>query len=214
MAIDPISINWDERGLFPVVVQATDTGTMLMLGYSNAEALKRTMETGFVHFWSRSRNELWRKGSTSGNTLHVDAVHLDCDRDTLLIMATPTGPTCHTQQMSCFGVETQPRGIEALWRTINARKAAAAEDSYTALLIASGTDAVARKVIEEAGELVLAAKNHQANGPADRVVEEAADLVYHLLVLLAERGIELSDVEDELDRRAVGSEDLGSASSI
>jgi phosphoribosyl-ATP pyrophosphohydrolase/phosphoribosyl-AMP cyclohydrolase len=204
MAIDPTSINWDERGLVPVVVQATDTATVLMLGYANAEAVKRTMETGFVHFWSRSRNELWRKGSTSGNTLRVNSIHVDCDNDTLLIRATPRGPTCHTQQMSCFGVEAQPRGIEALGRTINARKAAAPEDSYTATLIALGTDAVARKVIEEAGEVVLAAKNHQANGPTDRVIEEAADLVYHLLVLLAERDIELADVEHELDRRAVG----------
>jgi phosphoribosyl-ATP pyrophosphohydrolase/phosphoribosyl-AMP cyclohydrolase len=204
MAIDPTSINWDDRGLVPVVVQATDTGTVLMLGYTNAEGVERTMETGFVHFWSRSRNELWRKGSTSGNTLQVDAVHLDCDRDTLLITATPTGPTCHTQQTSCFGVEAQPRGVEALWRTVSGRRAATPEDSYTATLIASGTDAVARKVIEEAGEVVLAAKNHQANGPADRVIEEAADLVYHLLVLLAERDIEFADVEHELDRRAVG----------
>ncbi|MGI9585737.1 MAG: bifunctional phosphoribosyl-AMP cyclohydrolase/phosphoribosyl-ATP diphosphatase HisIE [Acidimicrobiia bacterium] len=205
MAIDPTAIDWDDKGLIPVVIQASDSGTVLMLGYTNATAIEQTVDTGFVHFWSRSRNELWKKGATSGNTLRVDEISLDCDNDALLIRATPSGPTCHTLQASCFHLDNAPRGVDALQRTVSARSTAAPEGSYTASLIGSGTDEVARKVIEEAGEVVLAAKNHQAGGPTDRVVEEAADLVYHLLVLLAERGIEFSAVEDELDRRAVGS---------
>jgi phosphoribosyl-ATP pyrophosphohydrolase/phosphoribosyl-AMP cyclohydrolase len=201
MALDASDIDWNKHALIPVIVQDAATRMVLMLGYANAEALKQTVETGEVHFWSRSRNELWRKGATSGNTLTVESMHLDCDSDTILITATPHGPTCHLGEQSCFGQPTDSGGIRQLWRTIKDRARDEPPGSYTASLIAQGTDAVARKIIEEAGELVLAAKNHETGGDPVRVVEEAADLTYHLLVLLAERGIDLNDVEAELDRR-------------
>lgn len=203
MAIELSSVRWDDRGLVAVIVQDASASTVLMLGYANAAALEQTIETGFVHFWSRSRNELWMKGATSGNTLTVRSIDLDCDSDALLIRATPAGPTCHSGERSCFGVDAELSGIDRLWRTITDRVSAPTEGSYTASLLAEGTDGVARKVIEEAGEVVLAAKNHQAGGDPVRVVQEAADLVYHLLVLLAERGLDLAEVERELDRRAV-----------
>ena len=202
MAIEPASIRWDDRGLVAVIVQDASTDAVLMLGYANAEALRQTTETGFVHFWSRSRNELWQKGATTGNTLTVESVSIDCDGDAILIRAAPAGPTCHTGQTSCFGAESGPGGIRQLWRTITQRATEPTEGSYTASLIAGGTDSVARKVIEESGEVVLAAKNHQNGGEPDRVIEETADLVYHLLVLLAERGLDLAAVETELDQRA------------
>jgi phosphoribosyl-ATP pyrophosphohydrolase/phosphoribosyl-AMP cyclohydrolase len=202
MAMKLESIRWDDRGLVAVIVQDASTDAVLMLGYANAEALDRTTETGLVYFWSRSRNELWRKGATSGNTLAVESVNIDCDGDAILVRARPAGPTCHTGQTSCFGVESGPGGIRQLWRTISERASEPAEGSYTASLLAGGTDNVARKVIEESGEVVLAAKNHQNGGEPDRVIEETADLVYHLLVLLAERGLDLAAVETELDQRA------------
>jgi phosphoribosyl-ATP pyrophosphohydrolase/phosphoribosyl-AMP cyclohydrolase len=202
MAIEAASIRWDDRGLVAVIVQDATTDAVLMLGHANAEALDRTTDTGFVHFWSRSRNELWRKGATSGNTLAVKSVSIDCDGDAILVRATPAGPTCHTGQTSCFGVESGPGGIRQLWRTITERATEPTAGSYTSSLLAGGTDSVARKVIEESGEVVLAAKNHENGGGPDRVIEESADLVYHLLVLLAERGLDLADVEDELDLRA------------
>jgi phosphoribosyl-ATP pyrophosphohydrolase/phosphoribosyl-AMP cyclohydrolase len=202
MAIEPFPIRWDDRGLIPVIVQDASTDAVLMLGYANAEALERTTESGRVHFWSRSRNELWEKGATSGNTLAVESINIDCDGDTMLIRATPAGPTCHTGQTSCFGVEPTLDGIHRLWSTITDRIHEPSDGSYTASLVAGGTDAVARKVIEEAGEVVLEAKNHEAGGDPIRMIEESADLIYHLLVLLAERGLDLTDVENELDMRA------------
>jgi phosphoribosyl-ATP pyrophosphohydrolase/phosphoribosyl-AMP cyclohydrolase len=202
MALDPSSLRWDDRGLVAMIVQDASTNTVLMLGYANAEALQRSTETGLVHFWSRSREELWQKGETSGNTLTIESISVDCDADALLIRATPAGPTCHTGRTSCFGVEPELDGIHQLWSTITERMLQPTEGSYTASLVAGGTDAVARKVIEESGEVVLAAKNHENGGESDRVIEESADLVYHLLVLLAERGLDLADVEGELDRRA------------
>jgi phosphoribosyl-ATP pyrophosphohydrolase/phosphoribosyl-AMP cyclohydrolase len=202
MAIKPSSLRWDDRGLVAVIVQDARTDTVLMLGYANAEALKRTTDTGLVHFWSRSRNALWKKGATSGNTLAMKSINIDCDGDAILVRATPTGPTCHTGQISCFGVGREPVGIRRLWETITDRVREPADGSYTAALVAGGTDSVARKVIEESGEVVLAAKNHENGGDPSRVIEESADLLYHLFVLLAERGLELVDVESELDRRA------------
>lgn len=202
MALTPSSIRWDDQGLVAVIVQDTRTDTVLMLGYANEEALERTMDTGLVHFWSRSRDELWQKGATSGNTLAVESVNVDCDSDAVLIRASPAGPTCHTGRTSCFAAKATPSGIQQLWNTINARLREPTEGSYTASLLAGGTDNVARKVIEESGEVVLAAKNHENGGEPDRVIQESADLVYHLLVLLAERGLDLADVERELDQRA------------
>ncbi len=201
MAIDPDTLQWDAAGLVPAVVQDASTNAVLMLAYMDRSALAATTGSGEVHFWSRSRQELWRKGATSGNTLSLVSIVADCDSDALLVTATPQGPTCHTGEYSCFGPEHSD-GIDALWSTITDRLVERPDGSYTAALVAKGTDEVARKVVEEASEVVIAAKNHQFGGDGQRVVEESADLIYHLLVLIAERGIDLEDVESELDRRA------------
>lgn len=202
MAIDTTNISWDDRGLVPVIVQDASTHAVLMLAYMNDEALALTIETGQVHFWSRSRREIWRKGATSGNTMAVDSIGTDCDSDAILVTVVPAGPACHTGTVSCFGDAESPRGTDALWRTISARASELPEGSYTADLIRAGTDATARKVVEEAGEVLIAAKNHEYGGDPKRVISETADLLYHMLVLLAERGLTLASVEQELDKRA------------
>ena len=201
MAVDPQDVQWDDRGLVPAIVQDATTRMVLMLGYMNKESLRLTSDTGEVHFWSRSRREIWRKGATSGNTLALDAITLDCDNDAILVEAVPAGPTCHTGETSCFDGVAEPAGIAALWATISDRASNPVEGSYTAELIAGGTDATSRKVVEESGEVLIAAKNHQFGGDPQRVIEESADLIYHLLVLLAEQGLDLTDVEQELDLR-------------
>ena len=216
--------------LVPGVVQDADTGRVLMLGYLNQEAIDLTLETGFVHFWSRSRTEIWKKGETSGNTLRFVSMVGDCDSDALLILANPDGPTCHTGEVSCFdgrellvasresaplpppslrsAQEPSPQGgtdahsLSPLWQTIQQRKAERPEGSYTVQLIDGGVDFTGRKVLEEAGEVLMAAKDH-SNGKADdrRVAEEAGDLIYHLLVLLTERDISIAGVFDVLEER-------------
>jgi phosphoribosyl-ATP pyrophosphohydrolase/phosphoribosyl-AMP cyclohydrolase len=202
MAIDTSRVAWDDTGLVPVIVQDASTHAVLMLAYMNAEALDLTIETGQVHFWSRSRSEIWHKGATSGNTMAVSSIATDCDNDALLVSVTPAGPACHTGTNTCFGDRAPADGITVLWRTISARASDLPEDSYTADLIRAGTDATARKVVEEAGEVLIAAKNHQFGGDPERVISETADLLYHMLVLLAERGLTLEAVEQELDKRA------------
>jgi phosphoribosyl-ATP pyrophosphohydrolase/phosphoribosyl-AMP cyclohydrolase len=208
--IDPAAVAWDASGLVPGVVQDAGTGRVLMLAYVNRAALDATLATGEAHFWSRSRNELWRKGATSGNTLAVVDIHTDCDRDALLITVRPEGPACHTGAVSCFGGSDEEPGqgfaaLEQLWATIADRAAHRPAGSYTTTLLAGGVDATARKLLEEAGETVLAAKDH-ATGTTDdlRVAEEAADLLYHLLVLLAEREIAPGTVLAVLAQRAEG----------
>ncbi|MEN8239274.1 MAG: bifunctional phosphoribosyl-AMP cyclohydrolase/phosphoribosyl-ATP diphosphatase HisIE [Actinomycetota bacterium] len=202
MAIDTTSIQWDDRGLVPAIVQDASTRAVLMLAYMNEEALQLTIATGQVHFWSRSRREIWRKGATSGNTMTVDSIDADCDSDAILVSVVPEGPACHTGAVSCFEGTDTLTGVDALWRTISARASDLPAGSYTADLIRAGTDATARKVVEEAGEVLIAAKNHQSGGDPERVISETADLFYHLLVLLAERGLTLELVEQELDKRA------------
>jgi phosphoribosyl-ATP pyrophosphohydrolase/phosphoribosyl-AMP cyclohydrolase len=206
--MDELRPNCDERGLVPGIVQDARTGRVLMLAYLNQEALEVTRRTGRAHFWSRSRNELWCKGATSGNTLEVRSLRLDCDGDTVLMEVVPAGPACHTGAATCFDPadDLPPQGfgrLEVLWETIRSRAADRPAGSYTVRLIDEGVDAVARKVIEEAVETALAAKDH-AVGAADdrRVSEEAADVIYHLLVLLAERGIDPGLALDILDQRA------------
>ncbi len=186
---------FDEQGLIPGIVQDAGTGRVLMLGYLNEEAVQATMATGRVHFWSRSRRALWQKGESSGNVLEVVGVDPDCDRDALLIRARPAGPTCHTGAVSCFeqGASDVAQGfafLEELWATIAARAVDRPAGSYTAELLEGGVDLVGRKLLEEAGEVLLAAKDHAA-GAADgeELAAEAADLLYHLLVLLAERSL-------------------------
>ena len=201
--MDVSAVRFDDAGLVPVVVQDSATAQVLMVAYANGEALNRTIESGEAHFWSRSRQELWHKGATSGNTMAVDAMTLDCDSDTVLMSVTPTGPACHTGAVSCF-TDTPHQGfasLEGLWDTISQRARDLPDGSYTADLIRSGVDGPARKVAEEATEVVLAAKDEATGGP-DRIAEEAADLVYHLLVLLAERGTSPGDVLATLASRA------------
>ncbi|HZQ15621.1 MAG TPA: bifunctional phosphoribosyl-AMP cyclohydrolase/phosphoribosyl-ATP diphosphatase HisIE [Gaiellaceae bacterium] len=176
--------------LRPAIVQDAASGRVLMLAWMDAEAERLTRETGEAWFWSRSRQRLWRKGETSGNTLAVEELRDDCDGDALLLRVTPAGPACHTGSVSCFA--------PALWRTIAQRAAERPPGSYTTELLDAGVGAVARKVGEEAVELAVAALDE----PDERVVEEAADLVYHLYVLLAARGLDAAAVEDELARRA------------
>jgi phosphoribosyl-AMP cyclohydrolase / phosphoribosyl-ATP pyrophosphohydrolase len=196
-------------GLIPVVVQDVADGRVLMLAYADAEALAATMATGELHFHSRSRDRLWRKGETSGNTLTVRALALDCDGDALLATVEPAGPTCHRGTRSCFDLEgapaTTPVGfawLETLWTTIADRVATRPEGSYTAHLLDGGVDAVARKVTEEATEVLVAAKDDATAeaGSVDRAATrealagETADLFYHTLVVLAERGLPPSEV--------------------
>jgi phosphoribosyl-ATP pyrophosphohydrolase/phosphoribosyl-AMP cyclohydrolase len=171
------------------VVQDAGTGRVLMLAWMDGEAERLTRETGEAWFWSRSRERLWRKGETSGNTLTVEEVRDDCDGDALLVRVRPNGPACHTGSTSCFA--------PALWRTIAERAQERPSGSYTATLLNEGTAACARKVGEEAVELVTAALAE----PDERVLEEAADLVYHLYVLLAARGLDPAAVEDVLATR-------------
>ena len=172
------------------VVQEAESGRVLMLALMNDEAERLTRETGEAWFWSRSRQRLWRKGETSGNTLAVEELRDDCDGDALLVRVRAAGPACHTGSVSCFA--------PGLWRTIAERAQERPTGSYTTELLEAGVGACARKVGEEAVELSVAALDESD----ERVVEEAADLVYHLYVLLAARGLDVSQVEDELARRA------------
>jgi phosphoribosyl-ATP pyrophosphohydrolase/phosphoribosyl-AMP cyclohydrolase len=172
------------------IVQDAGTGRVLMLAWMDAEAERRTRESGEAWFWSRSRQEYWHKGATSGNTLVVEELRDDCDGDALLLRVRPNGPACHTGSLSCFA--------PALWRTISDRALNRPEGSYTTKLLEEGVPAVARKVGEEAVEVMVAAFAEDD----ERVVSEAADLVYHLYVLLAARGLDLAALEDELARRA------------
>jgi len=202
-------IRWNADGLAPVIIADATTGAVLTLGYANEEALERTVATRSTWLWSRSRGELWNKGATSGNTQRVVSVSIDCDADALLYRVIPAGPACHTGAMSCFGTTLPLEGdlpsgttfataISALARTIESRKANPIEGSYTAKLFAGGVDRIGKKIGEEATEVVIAAKN--ADG--GELVWETADLLYHALVLLAERGVSLDDVGAELSRRA------------
>jgi phosphoribosyl-ATP pyrophosphohydrolase/phosphoribosyl-AMP cyclohydrolase len=192
-----------ERKLTPAVVQDALTGRVLMLGWMDDEALARTRDTGEVHFWSRSRARLWKKGETSGHTLALVELKADCDADTFLVRALPNGPTCHTGSLSCFGTdgaEPAPNELEALYATILLRKAAPpGTRSYVRTLLETPMSA-AEKIVEEAGELAfdLAA----AAPDRARVVAEAADLIFHVLVGLAGHDVTLADVERELRRRA------------
>ena len=197
-------IDWTAGdGLLPAIVQHADTGAVLMLGYMNREALDRTRATGQITFWSRSRQRLWTKGETSGNTLALRAIEADCDRDALLVLAVPAGPTCHLGTATCWG-EAPPRPAAAslaflgvLDALVAARGAGRPAMSYTTRLLEEGVLRIAQKVGEEGLELALAGA---AQGD-DRVVGEAADLLYHLLVLLHVRGQDLGTVVTELERR-------------
>lgn len=192
---------FDERGLLPCVVQDWSSGEVLMLAYMNAEALQRTRTTGELHLWSRSRAELWHKGATSGNTQAVRALRLDCDGDTLLALVEPAGPACHTGERTCFHrgqlEQTAPHEVLAgLERTLEQRAGERPEGSYTVSLL-DDPPRIGEKVMEEAEEVARAAREESD----ERVEEEAADVLYHLLVLLRSRGRSLADAERVLDAR-------------
>jgi phosphoribosyl-ATP pyrophosphohydrolase/phosphoribosyl-AMP cyclohydrolase len=195
--MDPEAIAYDERGLVPCVIQDAATGEVLTLAYMNAEALALSRETGELHLYSRSRRELWRKGATSGNTQAVKALRYDCDADAVLALVEPAGPACHTGERTCFhNGDLTPVAHEALpglERTIAERAGAAAGEtggSYTATLLAD-PPLIGAKVQEEAEEVARAAREESG----ERVAEEAADVLYHLAVLLRSRGLALADAE-------------------
>lgn len=204
-------IQWNKAGLVPAVVQDAVSGRVLMLGWMNEEALALTIESGRVHFWSRSRRTLWKKGETSGNELHLRSLTADCDGDAVLVQADPAGPTCHTGRTSCFfepllegagapedaGTPELGSAVDALVRIVKERAASRPEGSYTAALLHAGTRRIAQKVGEEGVEVGLAA----VAGSAGEVVNESVDLLYHLLVLLEDLGIGGPEVAAEITRR-------------
>ena len=185
------------NGLVPVIIQNAITSQVLMLGYMNEEAFNTTNKTGKVTFFSRRKNRIWMKGETSGNTLQVESIVLDCDNDTLLIKAIPNGPTCHTGATSCFKEETSKGFLYELEKTINDRITENDPDSYTNQLVKRGINKVAQKVGEEAVEVVIEAKDSND----ELFKNEVADLLYHTLILLQVKNVKLSDIEDELKGR-------------
>ena len=199
--MDDSEIEFDERGLVPCIVQDWRTGEVLTLAYMNAESLRLTRETGEMHFFSRSRQELWHKGATSGNTQAMVELRYDCDGDALLALVEPSGPACHTGERTCFHRGAlEPKAphetLPELERTIAQRASARPDGSYTAALLAE-PDQIGLKVQEEAEE-VARARSQESD---ERVAEEAADVLYHLTVLLASRGLSLADAERVLDER-------------
>jgi len=192
-------LNFDKAsdGLLPVIVQDVHTHLVLMQGFMNREALEKTLETKLVTFFSRSKQRLWTKGETSKNHLHFESISADCDRDSLLLRARPDGPTCHTGSDTCWGEVNQGDFLNHLERTVQHRRDNPSEKSYTSQLLARGINKVAQKVGEEAVELVIEAKDDDR----DLFLGEAADLMYHYIVLLAAKGYSLEDVRKVLRQR-------------
>ena len=205
--IDLATLRFDDRGLIPVVVQDVGSGAVLMLAYADREAVEKTLSTGQAHFWSRSRQSLWKKGETSGNTLQVVDVTADCDGDSLLVRALPAGPTCHRGTRSCF--EPNPARLELGWlaAVLESRRDADPETSYTARLLARGIERIAQKVGEEGVEAAIAAVSLATRGAGEggerrkALTGEAADLLYHLLVLLQASGLDPGEIKDVLLER-------------
>ncbi len=196
-----MNINFSKSdGLVPAIIQDAHTKNVLMLGYMNKEAYEKTVESGLVTFWSRSRQCLWTKGETSGNLLHVVDIKVDCDEDTLLIQATPDGPTCHKGTGTCWGEENTPNPLMFLSELsdfIEKRYREMPEGSYTTSLFRDGLNRMAQKVGEEALELVIEA----TNGTNDRLIYEGSDMLYHLIVLLTSKGLRIEDMVAELVER-------------
>ena len=217
--LDPAAVRFGSDGLVAAVVQDADDGRVLMVAWQDPEAIEATLASGQAHFHSRSRDALWKKGETSGNTLAVVSMELDCDADAVLIRVRPAGPTCHTEARSCFDAEPgQPAPaahpatqdfawLERLWATIEERARTRPEGSYTSKLLDEGVDATARKVAEEATEVVMAAKDDEVaerlgrERPRAELAGELADLLYHALVLCAERSLSPAAVIDTLKAR-------------
>ena len=196
-----MKIDFDKcGGLVPAIIQDATTKVVLMLGYMNEEALQKTQETGLVTFFSRSRGCLWTKGETSGNYLHLVDIKVDCDNDTLLIQATPDGPTCHKGTDTCWGEENRPNPLLFLSELndfIEKRHEEMPEGSYTTSLFKDGLNRMAQKVGEEALELVIEA----TNGTNERLIYEGSDMLYHLIVLLTSKGLRIEDMAKELMAR-------------
>lgn len=208
MSLKTLDVRFDERGLVPAIVQDARTREVLTLTYMNEESLRRTLEEGETWFWSRSRSELWHKGATSGNTQRVVEVRADCDSDALVVLVEPRGPACHTGARSCFGsvageVEASLSvALEEVFRVVSERRREMPEGSYTTYLFEKGLNKILKKVGEESAETIIAAKD----GDDEALKAETADLLYHLVVMLVERGLTLEDVGRELARRRKGSE--------
>jgi phosphoribosyl-ATP pyrophosphohydrolase/phosphoribosyl-AMP cyclohydrolase len=211
MSVDPAALHYDGRGLIPVVVQDVNSGAVLMQAFANREAIDLTLSTGEAHFWSRSRQSLWRKGETSGNVFQVLEVTADCDADSLLVRVLPAGPACHRGTRTCFepDIGSNPARLELGWlvAVLESRHGADPETSYTARLLSQGVERIAQKVGEEGVEAALAAVSLAARGNNEggerrkALIGEAADLLYHLLVLLLASGIDPSEIGEELLRR-------------
>ena len=198
--IDVKQLNFAKLGgVVPAVVQDAETKAVLMLGFMNKEALSKTIESKKVTFWSRTKKRLWEKGEISGNTLKLISISADCDNDTLLILAQPQGPTCHTGAYSCFGTKKQSglEFLQELYDLIEARKKALPKNSYTTSLFNEGLAKILEKVEEESGEVLQAAKKETKK----RLIEESSDLLYHLFILLAQKNISLDNIIQELQRR-------------
>jgi phosphoribosyl-ATP pyrophosphohydrolase/phosphoribosyl-AMP cyclohydrolase len=198
-AINLAEVKFDERGLIPAIVQHATTREVLTLAYMNEESLARTIETQQTWFWSRSRQELWHKGETSGNTQRVISLKSDCDNDAVVVLVDPAGPACHTGARSCFEIDGEDRNslLNRLYNLIQERERTRPEGSYTTYLFDKGLDKILKKVGEEAAETIIAAKNEDSK----LLVAEVSDLVYHLLVLLVARGVSLEEVGAELAQR-------------
>ena len=194
------NIKWNEKGLIPVVIQNKTTLNVLMLGYMNLEALQLSIKSNEVTFFSRSKNRLWTKGEESGNKLIIKDMYLDCDVDTLLIKAEPLGPTCHKGTTSCFETDDQSslNMIDELEMIIENKKNLDNSESYIVTLFNKGVKEIAKKVVEEAGETSIAAVTNDG-----RLIDESADLVFHLLVLLSSQGKSMKDVLQELKKRSI-----------
>ncbi|MBO4447265.1 MAG: bifunctional phosphoribosyl-AMP cyclohydrolase/phosphoribosyl-ATP diphosphatase HisIE [Bacteroidales bacterium] len=197
MTFDDFQLAKTADGLLPVIVQDATTLKVLMLGYMNREAFDKTVAEGRVTFFSRTRQQLWTKGETSGNWLHVVKMFKDCDSDTLLIQANPTGPTCHRGTTACFDTPEDEGFVRALYKLVRNRHSEMPEGSYTTKLFIKGPKAIAKKVGEETSEAIIEA----VDGNRDRFIYETADLVYHLLVLMEAMGCTTEDIERELALR-------------
>lgn len=198
--LDPASLKYDARGLVTVVAQDVGSGAVLMVAWADREAVEKTLATGLAHFWSRSRQQLWQKGETSGNVLEVVELLADCDRDTLLARVRPAGPACHRGTRTCFEPNASRLELGWLWRVLEQRRDADPDSSYTARLLAKGLPRIAQKVGEEAVETVIASLVADREG-RQGLVEEASDLLYHLSLLLMASGVEPAEIVNELARR-------------
>ena len=204
----PLQIKFDEKGLVPAIVQDSSSGQVLMMAYMNEESLAKTIESGYTWFFSRSRQKLWMKGETSGNTQQVEQILYDCDEDTLLVKVKQKGAACHTGNYSCFyrsldgtaqdsAAADDSNILKELYSIIASRQKGMPEGSYTSYLFREGIDKILKKVGEESAEVIIAAKNRSK----EEVVYETSDLIYHLLVMMVEQGVDLSDIYKDLRSR-------------